>query len=83
MPQPNEQDFREAQEMQQRYRNVFGTPEGRIVLGNILTAGHFGETLNPEDSVAVAEHNAAITIARTAGAFDVLWQYLGLIQKGE
>lgn len=68
--------------MQQRYRNVFGTMEGRIVLGDILTLGHFGESLNPADLVAVAEYNAAITIARMAGAFDPLWQHLGMT-KGE
>jgi hypothetical protein len=70
-----------AIEMQNRYRNVFGTAEGRIVLGDILTLGHFGETLIPTDQVSVAEHNAAVTIARTAGAFDELWQYLGMIKE--
>lgn len=67
-------------EMQQRYKNVFGTAEGRIVLGDILSLGHFGETLKPSDAVAVAEHNAAVLIARTAGAFDQLWQQLGMTQ---
>ena len=70
-----------AKEMQQRYKNVFGTPEGRIVLGDILTLGHFGETLNPVDPVAVAEYNAAMIIARMAGAFDPLFEYLGMVEK--
>lgn len=70
-----------ARDMQQRYKNVFGTPEGRIVLGDILTLGHFGETLNPLDPVAVAEYNAAIVIARMAGAFDTIYQQLGLTEE--
>lgn len=68
-------------ELQQTYRKVFSTPEGRIVLGDILTLGHFGETLNPVDSVAVAEYNAAITIARMAGAFDIIYEQLGMTDK--
>lgn len=70
-----------AAEMQQRYRNVFGTEEGRIVLGDILTLGHFGEMLVPTDAIAVAEHNTAVTIARTAGAFDELWRYLRMAKE--
>lgn len=71
-----------AEEMQRRYKNVFGTAEGKIVLGDILTMGHFGETLNPTDAVAMTENTFAIVIARMAGAFDQLWQELGMI-KGE
>ena len=78
MPERNPQ-----KDMQSRYKNTFSTPEGRIVLGDILTLGHVGETLNPMDPVAVAEYNAAITIARMAGAFDQLYQQLGMIDKGE
>lgn len=78
MPQPDKKA-----EMIQRYRNVFGTAEGRIVLGDILTLGHFGETLNPSDPVIVAEHNAAVLIARMAGAFDPIWQYLGLTEENK
>jgi len=77
MPEPRDP----AKEMQQRYKNVFGTTEGRIVLGDILTLGHFGETLNPTDPVQVAEHNAAVLIARMAGAFDSLYKQLGMIEK--
>jgi hypothetical protein len=72
-----------AREMQQRYKNVFATMEGQIVLGDILTLGHFGETLNPTDPIAVAEYNAAIVIARMAGAFDPVFKQLGMIDKGE
>lgn len=68
-------------ELQQMYRNVFGSMEGRIVLGDILTLGHFGETLNPTDPVAVAEYNAAIIIARMAGAFDPIFQHLSMTKE--
>jgi len=72
------------EEMQQRYRNVFGSMEGKIVLGDILSLGHFGDPLNPSDPVAVAEYNAAIMIARLAGAFDPLYRELGMTKdKGE
>ena len=70
-----------ARDMQKRYKNVFGTMEGKRVLGDILTLGHFGETLNPTDPVMVAEHNAAIIIARMAGAFDGLYRELGMVDK--
>lgn len=67
-----------AQEMQQRYRNVFGSAEGRIVLGDILfTLGHFGITIDPKDPVAMTEMQLTMTIARTAGAFDDLSRQLG------
>lgn len=71
----------EPPELQRLYKNVFGTAEGRIVLGDILTLGHFGETLNPSDPVAVAEYNAAITIARMAGAFDTMYRHLGMTEE--
>jgi len=68
-----------AREMQQRYKNVFGSAEGRIVLGDILfTLGHFGDTIDPTDPVAMTEMEFAVTIARTAGAFDDLYRKLGL-----
>ena len=75
MPEPPD-----PKEMQQRYRNVFSSPEGRVVLGDILTLGHFGETLNPTDPIAVAEYNAAVVIARMAGAFDALYKQLGMTE---
>ena len=69
-----------AKDMQQFYRNVFSTPEGRIVLGDILALGHFGEPLDPTNPIVVAENNVAIIIARQAGAFDVLWQQFGMTE---
>jgi hypothetical protein len=71
---------RRIKEMQQRYRNVFGSAEGKLVLGDILTEGHFGETLNPNDTMQVAEHNTAVRIARIAGAFDPMWIDLGMTE---
>jgi len=68
-----------AAEMQQMYRNVFGTMEGRMVLGHILTQGHFGDELISVNDMA--ENNFAVTIARMAGAFDPLWMNLGLVPK--
>ena len=69
-----------AREMQQRYRNVFGNEEGRIVLGDILlTLGHFGS--NPIGKIQVAEHNLAVTIARMAGAMDGLYAELGIREE--
>lgn len=65
-----------AQEMQQRYRNVFGTSEGKLVLGDILSMGHFGEPLT--DLEHVARNNFALSIARMAGALDQLYTSLGL-----
>ena len=65
-----------AQEMQQRYRNVFGSPEGKQVLGDILSMGHFGEPLI--DLEYVARNNFALAIARLAGALDQLYTQLGI-----
>lgn len=70
-----------AREMIQRYKNVFGTDEGRIVLGDILTLGHFGVNIDPNDPILVTEKNFAETIARTAGALDMVYDYLGMIDK--
>jgi hypothetical protein len=72
-----------AREMQQRYRNVFASPEGRIVLGNILTLGHYGVTLDSENRDQVAEYNFALVIATLAGAFDSIHQQLGMTERGE
>lgn len=72
-----------AEEMQQRYHNVFATSEGRLVLGDIMQMGHFGDNLNPNDPVTVAEHNFATVIARMAGLYDQLYAQLGLEQGRE
>lgn len=72
------QSEQEVRDLQQRYKNVFGTVEGAKVLGDILTLGHFGETLNPTDLCAVGEHNVVVTIARMAGAFDAVYNQFGM-----
>ena len=59
-------------DMAQRYKNVFSTPEGKTVLGDILTSCHFGETLNPNDPVEVAEYNTGLAILRSTGFLEVL-----------
>jgi hypothetical protein len=57
---------RKEQDNLQRYRNVFGSPEGRRVLGDILTATcHFGVPLNTEQEMH--EYNVGVTIARMSG----------------
>jgi hypothetical protein len=71
------------QEMQQRYRNVFGSAEGRIVLGDILSVAGFGDKLDPTNPAQVSWYNCAIEIARLAGAFDPLYQHLGMIERKE
>ena len=66
------------QEMQQRYRNVFGTAEGRIVLGDISTIGHVFDAIDPTDIARNAERNFALVVLQSAGAFDQLYPQLGL-----
>ena len=78
-PSDNEDAVRKQQEMEQRYRNVFGTPEGRIVLGHILSENHYGVPLNTE--VERIEYNVGITIARMCGAAREIDAILGI--KGE
>ena len=73
----------DPESMQKRYRNVFGSEEGRIVLGDILTLCHFGETLSPGDMVQVVEYNMGITIARMAGALNLIYPQLGIPVKQE
>jgi hypothetical protein len=63
------------------YRNVFGTAEGKRVLGDIMALGHFGETLNPSDPIVVAEYNFAVTIGRMAGALNAVYSELGIPVK--
>ena len=73
-----EQEKQRIREMTQRYKNVFGSEEGRLVLGDILTLCNFGETLDPNDPVKVAEYNLGITILRMAGVLDPLYLQLGM-----
>ena len=74
-------------ELQLQYANTFKSSEGRKVLGDILTLGHFGEILSatPEKSleIVVAEFNFAITIARMAGMFDLIYPQVGIAVEGE
>jgi hypothetical protein len=58
------------EDMMQRYRNVFGTGEGKIVLHDLLTMCHFGVTLDPENVVQVAEYNVGLVVASKAGVLD-------------
>ncbi len=69
------------QDMQIKYRNAFGTQVGRAVLGDILCMCHFGETLDPNDPVRVAEYNVGIVIARMAGALDLVYPQVGIAVK--
>jgi len=73
-----EREKQRVKEMVQRYHNVFGTGEGRVVLRDILTLTHFGDTLDPQDPVQVAEYNVGLTILRMAGALDPLYSELGM-----
>jgi hypothetical protein len=62
-------------DMEQRYRNVFGSDEGMVVLGDILARNHFGVPLNNE--IERYEYNVAIEIARMSGmlsAIDQQWK---------
>jgi hypothetical protein len=77
MPVPN----KEYEDMLKRYKNVFGTPEGKIVLGDILTKGHYGVTLDPENAVQISEYNFSLVIATKAGVFDPLYLDLGLMKE--
>ena len=72
----------EPSEIDRIYRNVFGSLEGQIVLGDILTHGHFGLTLDGENRDQIAEYNFALMIATRSGVFEGLYRKLGLV-KGE
>lgn len=63
-------------EMLQRYRNVFGTPEGRIVLGDILQMCHFGFGISSEE--ARIEYNVGIAIARMSGMMQAIDTLIGI-----
>lgn len=67
-----------AKELQQLYINVFASPEGRKVLGHILSEGHFFTTLDPDNPAQIAEHNFAKLLAYRAGIFELLYPQLGL-----
>lgn len=79
-PEEAEREKREQQGLQ-RYRNVFGTPEGRKVLGDILQMCHFGvplDTSAPEIKYIVGEYNIGIAIARMSGIMSAIDQLVGI-----
>lgn len=63
-------------EMRQRYRNVFGSLEGRIVLRDILSGCHFAVSLNSEEERI--RYNVGIAIAHMSGIVDAIDQLLGI-----
>lgn len=63
-------------DMLQRYKNVFGTAEGRKVLGDILITCHFGVPLMTEE--ARHEYNIGVAIARMSGVMSQVDQLLGM-----
>jgi hypothetical protein len=74
-PEERERERRSA-EMRQRYRNIFGSEEGRRVLGHILAENHFGVPLNNE--VERIEYNVAVAIARMSGTMSQIDELLGI-----
>ena len=54
-----------VKEMEQLYRNVFSSAEGRKVLADILMACHFGETLNNDEERI--QYNVGVAIAVRSG----------------
>lgn len=66
------------QQMQQRYKTLFSSYEGHLVLGDIATIGHVFDTIEPNDAAKVAERNFALVILQMAGAFNSLYAQLGL-----
>lgn len=56
---------RRQREMEQLYRNVFSSPEGIKVLGDILAYCHFGRLVSNE--VERIEYNVGVAIARMSG----------------
>jgi hypothetical protein len=74
---PGNAEFdRRERERLQRYRNVFGSAEGRLVLGDILVRNHFGVPINNE--VERIEYNVGIEIARTSGMMGAIDKQLGI-----
>jgi len=73
---PEGTDDQKQRDMLQRYRNVFGTPEGRLVLGDILQMCHFGWGITTEE--ARIEYNVGIAIARMAGIMGAIAAQFGI-----
>lgn len=75
--QPEDIDLeRRERERLLRYRNVFGSAEGLMVLGDILVRNHFGVPLNSE--IERVEYNVAIEIARMSGIMSAIDKQLGI-----
>lgn len=70
---------RREDEMTQLYRNVFGSAEGRRVLGEILKDNHFFVPINTE--AERMEHNVAVAIARRSGIFKAIETALGITEE--
>jgi hypothetical protein len=58
---------KEAQEMQEKYRAVFGSGLGLDVLVDMMSMLHYGSTLDPDNPLQIAEHNLAVTILASCG----------------
>lgn len=56
-------------ELSQKYRHVFTSPIGKEVLTDILATCHFGETLDPDNKVQIAEYNVGVYILFQCGVF--------------
>jgi hypothetical protein len=70
---------RRLRDMQQRYRNVFGSDEGLKVLGDILVTCHFGVPIMSE--AERCEYNVGVTIARMSGIFRAIEKQLGISEE--
>jgi len=55
--------------VREKYRAVLLGPLGVEVLGDILKTCHFGETLDPENTVQVSEYNVGAVILAKLGIF--------------
>jgi hypothetical protein len=62
-----------TKEMRQNYRNVFGTNEGRKVLGDILALCHYGVTL--ANDMERIEYNIGLEIAQMSGSEEAAEAY--------
>jgi hypothetical protein len=75
------EDFgRRQREIEQTYRYVFGSVEGRRVLGDILSFCHFGKLLSTDEERI--EYNVGIAIARMSGIMSQV-DVLAGITKGD
>lgn len=52
------------------FKAVFSTRAGRGVFRNLLMEGHVFQTIDPTDTVSMAERNLAMRVLGKAGFFD-------------